>query len=362
MMPGTPRQILRPHSINLFLTNLCNRSCPFCYLNNWIVHDEGDAIYLSHEDLLAIIRWLKKSKLSMVKLAGGEPMLHPRVVEFAEEFVQNGIVVEGVLTNGLGETGAYEELEEITGTNWLVNVGDPETYSAADWELLNRNLEVLRWKNQDLSVRSSGFDTSSLRRLCLSITFYKPDQDFDYIIELAKKYGCPVIRYDVSRPSSDMSNAYIDFDGLIEIKPTLMEFVRSCVREGIKPGVDDALPFCVFTQEELKFLHLFSNFYSICIPHSDVFPDLTVAHCTSMHGILPSYKISDKTAGQMFKEFLLGANRYREHRLPRCQGCYNYQRALCQGYCLRYKADFIEPEEAPGPKKRSRIRLPKLWG
>jgi hypothetical protein len=163
---------------------------------------------------------------------------------------------------------------------------------------------------------------------------------------LAKKYGCPVIRYDVSRPSSDMSNAYIDFDGLVEIKPTLMEFVRGCVREGIKPGVDDALPFCIFTQEELKFLHLFSNFYSICIPHSDVFPDLTVAHCTSMHGILPSS----------------GANRYREHRLPRCQGCYNYQRTLCQGYCLRYKADFLEPEEAPEPKRRSRIRLPKLWG
>ncbi|MCW3991975.1 MAG: radical SAM protein, partial [Candidatus Bathyarchaeota archaeon] len=172
-MPGALRQLLGPHSINLFLTNLCNRSCPFCYLNNWIVHDEEDAMYLSHEDLLAIIRWLKKSKLSMVKLAGGEPMLHPHVVEFAEEFVQNDIVVEGVLTNGLGETRAYEELEEITGTNWLVNVGNPETYSASDWELLNRNLEVLRWKNQDLSVRLSGFDTSSLRRLCLSITFYR---------------------------------------------------------------------------------------------------------------------------------------------------------------------------------------------
>jgi hypothetical protein len=362
MMPGSRRQYLGPNSVNVFLTNLCNGSCPFCYLNNWTTDDAGKAVYMSHEDLGTLINWLKKSKIYRVKLAGGEPTLHPDMLDFVKEFIRNDIIVEGVLTNGLGETETYRQVAGLTGTNWLVNVRGPEAYSAAEWDLINRNLDLLRWKNEDSSVKLHGFDTSSLRRLCLAITFYEPGQDFAYIIDLAKKHGCPVIRYDVSRPSADKSNADIDFDRLVEIKPTLMEFVRSCVREGVKPGVDDALPFCIFTQKELMFLHLFSNFYSICIPHSDVFPDLRVVYCTSMQGILPSFKISDKTAGQMFKEFLSVTNRYREHKLSRCQGCYNYQRTLCQGYCLRYKADFLKPEEAPTEeKKRPRIRFPKLW-
>ncbi len=360
-MPGAPQQFLGPGSVNIFLTNLCNRRCPFCYLNNWITGEEEKAQHMSQEDLVTLIRWLKKSKLNRVKLAGGEPTLHPHMLDFVKESTKNDIIVEGVLTNGLGETGLYKEVADITGTNWLVNVGDPRTYTNTQWELLNRNLEQMRWRNEDRSVKLSGFDTSSLRHLCLSITFYKPDQDFAYIIELAKKYGCPVIRYDVSRPSSDRSNVHVNFEKLVEIKPTLMEFVRSCVREGIKPGVDDALPFCIFTQKELMFLHLFSNFYSVCIPHSDIFPDLTVAYCTSLHGVLPSYKIPEKTASQMFHEFFSLTNRYREHRLARCKNCYNYARSLCQGYCLRYKSDFLKHEESE-TKKRARIKWPKLWG
>ena len=91
-------------------------------------------------------------------------------------------------------------------------------------------------------------------------------------------------------------------------------------------------------------------------------PEVNTVSAVFGDKILPSFNISDKTAGQMFKEFLSAANRYREHKLSRCQGCYNYQRTLCQGYCLRYKADFLKPEEAPTEqKKRSRIRFPKLW-
>ncbi|MFB0558013.1 MAG: radical SAM protein [Candidatus Bathyarchaeia archaeon] len=360
MMPGAPQQFLGPHSVNIFLTNLCNRRCPFCYLINWITNDEENVHHMTYKDLLTLISWLKRSNLRRVKLAGGEPTLHPMVIEFVEELTKNDVIVDGVLTNGLGESRIYEELADMADTNWLVNVGDPRTYSASEWELLNRNLEIMRWRNEDRSVKLSGFDTSSLRRLCLSITFYKPGQSFDYIIDLAKEHGCPVIRYDVSRPSNNLSNVYIDFDKLVGLKPTLMEFVRRCVREGIKPGVDDALPFCIFTQRELMYLYLFSNFYSICTPHSDVFPDLTVAHCTSMHGILPSYKIPEKTASQMFQELFSQASKYREIRLPRCEGCYNYGMSLCQGYCLRYKSDLLKPEEIQEEKRKPRIRWPRL--
>jgi len=301
---------------------------------------------MTYKNLCTVIRWLRDSKVEKVKLAGGEPLLHPNLLDFVKELMKNHIMIDAILTNGLGETELYEEVAEISGTNWLVNVQARETYTKDEWELLNRNLEVLRWRNEATPVTLSGFDTSSLRHLCLSITFYKPNQDYAYIIELAKRYGCPLIRYDVSRPSTNKSNLYVDFESLPKIKPTLMSFVTCSVREGVKPGLDDALPFCIFTQKELMFLHLFSNFPSICLPSLDVMPDLKVEYCASMRGILPTYKVPEITAGQMFQDFLRSANRYRNYQLTSCKNCYNSKMRLCQGYCLRFKVDALRQKSS----------------
>lgn len=344
MLPGSSQQYVGPQSVNLFITELCNRRCPFCYLNNWVASEGKTAKYMTLEDIKVVIGWLKRSGIRRVKLAGGEPMLHPQLLDILRELVKNHILIEGILTNGLGATNLYNEVAGLSGTHWLVNVSPQETYTKEEWALLNKNLELFKLRNEDKSVKQYGFDTNSLRHLCLSITFYKPDQDYSYVIDLAKKYECPVIRYDVSRPSSDESNVYVDFEKLFEIKPTLLKFVKACVREGIKPGLDDALPFCMFTQDELKYLYLFSNFYSVCVPHSDVMPDLTVEYCTSMRGILPSHKISSMTGEKIFQESISQSNKYREHILPQCENCYNQKARLCQGYCLRYKADSIKEE------------------
>ncbi len=344
MLPGSQQQYIGPQSVNLFITEFCNRKCPFCYLNNWITGEGKTAKYMTLEDIKTVIKWLKRSGIKKVKLAGGEPMLHTQLLDIVKELVNNQIIIEGILTNGLGATNLYQEVAKLSGTHWLVNVSPQDTYPKEDWNLLNKNLETMKWRNEDSSVKQYGFDTNSLRHLCLSITFYKPNQDYSYVIELAKKYECPVIRYDVSRPSSDESNTYISFEKLLEIKPTLLKFVKACVREGIKPGLDDALPFCIFTQNELKYLYLFSNFYSVCVPHTDVMPDLTVEYCTSMRGVLPSYKINLTTAGKIFQESISQSNKYREYLLPQCENCYNQKTKLCQGYCLRYKADHMKQE------------------
>ncbi|MGQ9680483.1 MAG: radical SAM protein [Candidatus Bathyarchaeia archaeon] len=357
MIASAPFQHYEPSCINLFITNLCNRRCPFCYLNDWIANNESNAHHMSLKSLDALTLWLKKSKINKVKLAGGEPMLHPNLLDLIHKLMRNHIGIDAILTNGLGETELYEKVADLTKTNWLVNVTSPQSYVEDEWKLLNNNLEILKWKNENVPVRLSGFDTSSLRHLCLSITFYKINQDYRYIIELAKRYGVPVIRYDVSRPSSNRSNIHIDFDSLMRIKPTLMDFVRACVREEIKPGLDDALPFCVFTQEELKFLYLFSNFQSICMPVLDVMPDLTVEYCTSMRGLTPSYTIEDMTASKMFEELLIKTEDYRNFQLASCHGCYNADMKLCQSYCLRFKLDFLKVEKNELKKKKRWLKL-----
>lgn len=297
---------------------------------------------MSLKDLDKVINWLKKSNVKFVQILGGEPTLHPEILNFVRRIIDNNVTISSILTNGLGDAELYKKIVEMTKTNWLVNVNSPASYGKDDWELLKRNLETLKWNNENLAIDNRNFDIRNWPPLSLrlAITLYEKGQDFSYIIDLAKKYNCSLIRYDISRPSSDKSNVFIDFEHLIEIKTTWINFVKECVRQEIRPGIDCAAPLCIFTQEELRFLLLFDlNFKGTCVPHLDVMPDLSVEYCASMRGILPSYKIENMSVADIFNRHLIDVREYQNHLLPRCNNCYNFIEKLCQGYCLRFKVD-----------------------
>jgi len=61
MLPGSQKQFIGPQSVNLFITEFCNRKCPFCYLNNWITGEGKTAKYMTLEDIKTVIKWLKRS-------------------------------------------------------------------------------------------------------------------------------------------------------------------------------------------------------------------------------------------------------------------------------------------------------------
>ncbi|MDQ1279658.1 MAG: hypothetical protein QG670_920 [Thermoproteota archaeon] len=340
-MTLSEQQNVHRDCVNLFVTNLCNMSCPYCCVKDWITQDKEKAQYMTLADLDRVIEWLKVSRINSVQLIGGEPMLHPEITKFVEKIMENRIQIRCILTNGLGDTELYKKVIKMTRT-WLVNVNHPSTYTKKEWELLNRNLELLKWKSEDRPIGHNRDDQNWLS-LQLSITFYKENQEYDYIINLAKKYDCPFIRYAPSHPSSDKTNLYFDFEGLTKFKNTLMNFLKSCIREGIKPQLECPLPPCIFTPSDMSFLLRFTGGVRFsCAPHLDVNPDLTVGYCASMREIISNHKIKDANAQDIFRMQSIGMRMYKECTLPHCNGCYHFLNNVCQGFCLRYKVDFLK--------------------
>jgi organic radical activating enzyme len=337
--------------VNLLLTNLCNRACHYCCLSGWVTRNKETAQYLSLKDLDEIIRWLWNIKVNKVQLMGGEPMLHPHLLEIVAKLTKNNIQVLQILTNGLGSTELYQKIDNMTKTKWLVNVDQPRSYSEQEWILLNRNLEQLSWKNTEKLVGKNRFDVKSIS-LTLSITFFEPDQDFRYIIDLAKKYNCRQIRCDPSRPSSDKSNKYIEFKDLVKLKPVLLGFIRECILEGIKPMIDCAIPPCILTTSEMRFLGLFADLKTRCRFPIDVMPNLNVESCASMRGFIPAYRINSMTFEEIIKKQTSSALEYAAIIPLRCENCDNFRTRQCLGYCLRLKADLkkVSSPNTPSPK------------
>lgn len=340
-----PSTIIRPSvRPNLYLTNLCNRRCNYCYAQDWITQDEGNCQHMSLDNLDKVIHWLKSSRITTVQLIGGEPMLHPNILDVVRKLLKNSIVVHTVLTNGLGDNELYKSIINIDTKNeikWLVNVDHPSTYTKEEWDLLIRNLELLKWINADKLLGHNPLDTEAFQ-LHLAITLYEPDQDYAYIIDLAKEYRVPFIRFAASQPSSDRHNRYVDFNGLIELKPTLMRFIRDCVREGIMMSLECLLPPCIFTGEEWRFLFLVTpNLRSICSPLIEIFPDLTVAYCFNMRKILPNYDLKRMSMKEIYRKNIEDSMKYRDNPMPRCKDCYYFIDRQCQGYCFRLRSDLL---------------------
>ena len=80
-------------SVNWHITSRCNYNCRFCF-----ARDRGDEI---HD--LEVIRdkfsWLRNSGLEKVTFAGGEPLLHPEIVDFVRIAKELGFTTS-IVTNG----------------------------------------------------------------------------------------------------------------------------------------------------------------------------------------------------------------------------------------------------------------------
>jgi len=121
-MNGSSLQQYEPPCVNLFITNFCNRRCPFCYLNDWVTDKEDDAHHMTLKSLDALIHWLQRSRVFKVKLAGGEPMLHPHLLDFIGKLVKSRVGIDAILTNGLGDTELYEKVVELMSGSYSTKI------------------------------------------------------------------------------------------------------------------------------------------------------------------------------------------------------------------------------------------------
>ncbi|MDE6903838.1 MAG: radical SAM protein [Lachnospiraceae bacterium] len=89
--------------ITWYITDYCNLRCKHCYHENFSnkVDQSIDQIQLENKILKEIVELSQEWEVICVRFLGGEPMLHPRIFEFAS-YLKREIGCEiGIATNGL---------------------------------------------------------------------------------------------------------------------------------------------------------------------------------------------------------------------------------------------------------------------
>lgn len=280
-------------AVDLFLTNQCNKQCAYCF-----VKEKAHGSSLTREDFDRIIPHLKRAKVDLVTLIGGEPTIYPELA-YVTQGLRNNNIRYDIFSNGLFDA---RRLDGIVLEGVQVSVHFPSDDRTEKKAV--ENLEYLRKRKATAILRdviSDGYNFSKAVRF----------------IEKHRKYISSV-RVKIAQPNLERSNEYLH--DIFQVKTGLLTFLKILDKMGMDLSNCCFLPYCEFSKNELNFLKSV-NYLSRCQRVFYIDTDLTLKLCPYHNEAFG--KLED-----------LGAILARKHliKIPiyeKCGSCSHYKRNEC---------------------------------
>lgn len=277
---------------------------------------------MSMENFDKCLEMLMKSRMRVVALLGGEPTLHPYIIDFLEKCRKNDYFkIIKLFTNGLVPNDVIEYLEDFPGDKIQIalNIHPKQDYSPKQWRRVKRVLAGLGDK------------------IGLGYNIYKTDNQFSYLLQLYLEYNLrPHVRLGLTQPIFAMDNAYLREKEFPAIGEEIVSAAREFTAKGLYFSFDCGFPFCMFSSEQHKeFIDCAINFRSVCKPIIDIGTELTVWRCFPLSRCNNISLEDFETRMDMVDYYTQKFKPYRQFGLyDRCNNCRYLIQELCCGGCL----------------------------
>ena len=317
--------------VNLLITMRCNRACSYCFAKEKLhtYSTNNAATEISIENLEKVLQFLQKSNCDTLQLAGGEPTIHPKFKQILLTLLKQKITVN-LLTNALWNPELNTLFDQISPDTlgFLLNIDNPKLYTNQEHKKLEENLTFL----------------SKRGNVTLSFNLFEKEPDYSYIFDLITKYGFKNLRLSFSMPVNfqGKTNTYLQIKDYKAAAKHVMDFVHKAEHLGATVGMDNAVPICMFTSEELSELMVKEvvapsrNF--ICYPAIDIGPDLSVWRCFGTSKLF-NKKLDDfNSLKEMFDYYQRVSRLYQFKFFPltECDKCEHAKKERCQGGCIGF--------------------------
>jgi len=309
--------------MNVFITNICNQSCPYCFAKLKTFYDVRNRQQIQHmslEKYLICLDFLHKSHENHLKLLGGEPTLHPEIRQFIELNLERGIETT-LFTNGLWETDVQEYFEQpnTSSIQFVFNVNELSLQNGREKSLLEQSLKIAG------------------SRAMIGFNIYRIDFDLTFLGDLIEAFSLQkTIRLGLASPIVGVENDYIQEGKLKSVGKRLIAQLLALEKRDILGSFDCGFPLCLFNQKELGTLALATKgFFSVCDAIIDVGIDLTVWPCFPLSNIL-NVKMTDfKNLLEIKSFYQKKFNSLRQFgQRESCLSCKYLRRSQCSGGCL----------------------------
>ncbi len=309
----------------------CNRACNYCFAKEKLhsYQSRNAVTEISLENVEKVLSFLSKTHCDAIQLAGGEPTIHSKFTEIMNLLLKNGLRVN-LLTNALWnpELNAFFGKISPTSLGFLLNIDHPKMYSNVEQKRLEENLAFL----------------SKRGNITVSFNLFEKKPDYNYIFDLAKKFGFKNLRLSFSMPVKfeGKTNTYLPIEDYKQAAGYIMDFTHKAEAMGASVGMDNAVPICMFTPQELSELLVKQvvspqrNF--VCYPAIDIGPDLSVWRCFGTSKLF-NKKLDDfDSLGEIFDYYQQMSRLYqfKFYPLKECDSCEHAKMERCQGGCIGF--------------------------
>lgn len=318
------------------ITERCNLNCKYCFANEFVNLDESADISLSDfKNILSFI--LKDGSDTKVGVIGGEPTLHSGFNEILDILAKDRRIKDVMIyTNGIMLKNYVERLSDPK-FHLLINCNDIDKKSLYYKDFIE-SLDLVFGKMPE--------------RIILGSNFYKIGYDYQYIIDLLKKYSSKRLRVSISVPNTEEYD-YAPLEYFAKIKPEIFSYFRELKKIGTIPFLDcNILPACLVSASEMREfdewgaenpLSILKNRQTGCMPVIDILPDYTAVRC---FGLSKYTKVSIKDFASIsdlrnYYLRIIDAIAVNTVYDIKCENCYKHKTLKCSGGCLIYKIDRI---------------------
>lgn len=323
------------------MTDVCNLRCPYCFANEFVNKDINEITEEAFSKAVDFI--VGDGTCSSVGIIGGEPTIHSKFDYLMRNLLSDRRVKNVMLyTNGLCIS-KYWDIVCHSKMHLLINCNSPSDMGEKRFKTLCENIRILV---EEKLCKD---------RVTLGINMYKPDFEYDYLLELLIKYSFDHVRVSITVPNIDDSRNTSPFDYFRSMKPHLFEFFHSLMQNGIVPHFDcNKIPFCLVSDEER---HQFDRYIEdsdmrnkveksniandtvLCEPVIDIRQDLTAVRCFGLSSCTKQ-DINDFSGIRELRNFYMrsvDAYAYNTTYASECINCHLRKVAKCTGGCLAYK-------------------------
>ena len=311
---------------NILLTHRCNRSCPYCFATG---HQEGDSPenILTWDSLVSLINLLKKSDEKRVFFLGGEPSLHPQMVEFCLYSISRGVRVtmfsNGIWSEALLAGAGYQLLRLPKDMFSIVcNLNQPDIASAAEL------------------VRVHDFLSFFGNRVTTGFNIYRSDFDIAFVFEYIRRFGLQSgIRIGLAHPTPGKTNCHLKISDLPKAVSRLMSYGPDFSAHKISLFLDCGFPRCLFSDDDISLLSRLNSdeVHFGCSPIIDIGPDMKVWSCFPLIRQDPRPVIEFASFDDIYLHYENKLNELRTDKagiFRECEQCHYRKAGECAGGCL----------------------------
>jgi len=225
----------------------------------------------------------------------------------------------------------------------LINCNSPKDIGEKQYASLLKNLDTLF--NQKMCGD----------RVTLGINMYSSNFDYDYMLDLLKRFEQRHVRFSITVPNMD-ENRNVDAHSYFKMmKPRMLDFFHDLLSAGIIPNFDcNKIPSCLMEENELREFDKYLNNEFIknnvgksnivnsevrCRPVIDIRQDLTAVRCFGLSETTKQ-KISDYAGIKELENYYIrtvDAYAYNTSYCKKCNECHLRSVMKCTGGCLAYK-------------------------